>query len=152
MLQQAYESARAQGDVPWAWRAQCELARACGATKRPDAQAACDEARAVFAALLENVAEGDRERFRSAAEALMPQVRPPTARRAAKEAWEGLTERERDVAAQVTLGRTNREIADTLVLSERTVETHIGNVLRKLGFSSRAQIAAWGAQRGLIGD
>lgn len=152
VLQEAAESARVQGDLPWSWRARCELARVCGATKRPDAQAACDEARAVFATLLDGVDQSDRERFLAAAEAQLPQVRPPTARRAAKQEWEGLTERERDVAAQVTLGRSNREIAEALVLSERTVETHIGNVLRKLGFTSRAQIAAWGAQRGLSVD
>jgi DNA-binding CsgD family transcriptional regulator len=54
-----------------------------------------------------------------------------------------LTARERDVAAQVALGRTNREIADALYLSERTVETHVRNILGKLEFTSRAQIAVW---------
>jgi DNA-binding NarL/FixJ family response regulator/Tfp pilus assembly protein PilF len=152
VLQQAAESARVQGDLPWSWRARCALARACGPAKREEAQAACDEARAIFATLLDSIDASDRDRFIAAAESELPQMRPPTARRAAKQEWEGLTERERDVAAQVTLGRSNREIAEALVLSERTVETHIGNVLRKLGFSSRAQIAAWGAQRGLSAD
>ncbi len=76
-------------------------------------------------------------------------MRAPTARRAAKEEWGGLTEREREVATHVTRGRSNREIAEVLVLSERTVETHIGNILGKLGFASRSQIAVWGAERGL---
>jgi non-specific serine/threonine protein kinase len=56
---------------------------------------------------------------------------------------EVLTARERDVAAKIALGRTNREIADALYLSERTVETHVRNILGKLDFTSRAQIAAW---------
>ena len=67
VLQEAAESARVQGDVPWSWRARCELARACGMTKRAEMQAACDEARAVFATLLESVDESDRERFMAAA-------------------------------------------------------------------------------------
>ena len=54
-----------------------------------------------------------------------------------------LTPREREVAALVAAGRTNREIAADLVLAERTVETHVANILGKLGFSNRVQIAGW---------
>lgn len=64
----------------------------------------------------------------------------------------GLTARERQVAALVTQGKSNREIAGELVLSERTVENHVGNILSKLGFSSRAQVAAWGVEKGLGKD
>jgi DNA-binding NarL/FixJ family response regulator len=46
---------------------------------------------------------------------------------------------------------TNRQIAGRLVISQRTAEAHIENVLRKLGYTSRAQIAAWAAQAGLTG-
>ncbi|MEV7802300.1 AAA family ATPase [Microbispora sp. NPDC088329] len=53
----------------------------------------------------------------------------------------GLSQREREVARLVALGRTNREIADVLFLSTRTVETHVATVLRKLGVRSRTQIA-----------
>ena len=56
------------------------------------------------------------------------------------------------MAALVARGKSNREIADALVLGERTVQTHVGHILDKLGFSSRAQIAAWAAERGLTGD
>ncbi len=42
---------------------------------------------------------------------------------------------------------TNREIAETLVISQRTAEGHVERVLAKLGFGSRAQIAAWVAER-----
>ena len=49
----------------------------------------------------------------------------------------------------VAQGKTNREIADELVLGERTIETHVGNALSKLGFTSRAQIAAWAVGQGL---
>ncbi|MET8980066.1 LuxR C-terminal-related transcriptional regulator [Streptomyces sp. NPDC004539] len=56
-----------------------------------------------------------------------------------------LTHRERQVAALVARGMTNRRIAAELVLSPRTVDGHVDRILTKLGFSSRAQIAAWWA-------
>lgn len=62
----------------------------------------------------------------------------------------GLSPRERGVAREVAAGRSNREIAATLVVSERTVETHVQNILTKLGFHSRAQIAAWAVRTGLL--
>ena len=58
-----------------------------------------------------------------------------------------LTRRELDVARLVSLGQTNREIADALVITEGTVEVHIKHVLSKLGFRSRSQIASWVTQQ-----
>lgn len=55
----------------------------------------------------------------------------------------GLTRREREVAALVAQGLTNREIAARLFISERTAESHVEQIRNKLGFHSRAQIAAW---------
>jgi DNA-binding NarL/FixJ family response regulator len=52
-----------------------------------------------------------------------------------------LSPREREVARMLTEGRTNREIADGLFLSPRTVEQHVAKVLRKLGVRSRTEIA-----------
>jgi DNA-binding NarL/FixJ family response regulator len=57
-----------------------------------------------------------------------------------------LTPREWDVAKLVARGNFNRQIADELVVSERTVDTHVSHILRKLGLVSRAQIAAWVVQ------
>jgi DNA-binding CsgD family transcriptional regulator len=54
-----------------------------------------------------------------------------------------LTEREQQIARLVSQGLTNRQIAAIAHISERTAETHVRNILAKLGFSSRAQIAAW---------
>ncbi|WP_250305815.1 LuxR C-terminal-related transcriptional regulator [Streptomyces sp. A 4/2] len=53
-----------------------------------------------------------------------------------------LTRRERQVAALVSQGLTNREISERLVISKRTADAHVEHILAKLGFSSRAQIAA----------
>jgi DNA-binding NarL/FixJ family response regulator len=54
-----------------------------------------------------------------------------------------LAKREVDVARLVAEGLSNKQIAARLFTSERTVATHIGNILNKLGFNSRAQIASW---------
>jgi predicted ATPase/DNA-binding CsgD family transcriptional regulator len=54
-----------------------------------------------------------------------------------------LSSREWEVARLVTRGLTNREIAHTLVISERTVDAHVRHILDKLGFNSRTQVAAW---------
>ena len=61
----------------------------------------------------------------------------------------GLTRREIEVARLVTRGKSNREIAQDFVLSERTVESHVQHILTKLGFASRAEIAAWAVRNGL---
>jgi DNA-binding CsgD family transcriptional regulator len=54
-----------------------------------------------------------------------------------------LTSREIEVATLVAAGLTNRQIADRLVISERTAQNHVQHILTKLGFASRSQIAAW---------
>lgn len=54
-----------------------------------------------------------------------------------------LTRREREVAALVAEGLTNRQIAKRLFISERTAEHHVEQIRSKLGFHSRAQVAAW---------
>ena len=60
-----------------------------------------------------------------------------------------LTQREREIAALVASGLTNREIAGKLYLSVRTVEVHVDHILTKLGFRSRTQLAAWIHEEGL---
>jgi len=68
--------------------------------------------------------------------------------------WQGgpsasLTRREKEIAALVATGLTNREIAGQLYLSVRTVEVHVDHILSKLGFRTRTQLAAWMHQEGL---
>jgi DNA-binding CsgD family transcriptional regulator len=54
-----------------------------------------------------------------------------------------LSRREREVAKLVARGLTNRQIAEELVLSERTVENHVRNILKKLKLPSRSEVATW---------
>src|SRR5579875_510753 len=58
-----------------------------------------------------------------------------------------LTPRELEIAALVARGRSNKAIAEELVISPATVARHVANIMTKLGFRSRAQIAAWAAGR-----
>ena len=92
--------------------------------------------------------ESLRAQFLRAATAPIPPPRPLTARQATKRDSGGLTARESQVAALIAQGLSNRAIAAALVVSERTVTTHITSVLTKLGFASRAQIAAWVVEHG----
>jgi DNA-binding NarL/FixJ family response regulator len=62
----------------------------------------------------------------------------------------GLSAREQEVLGLVAAGRTNREIAAELVLSERTVERHVSNIFRKLGVSSRAAATAFAYEHRLL--
>jgi DNA-binding CsgD family transcriptional regulator len=74
-----------------------------------------------------------------------PTVRPgPTP---AGAAFAPLTRREWEVAQLVARGLTNRQIAEQLVLAETTVDRHVGNILAKLGFATRSQVAVWAAER-----
>ena len=61
-----------------------------------------------------------------------------------------LTRREQDVLERLTLGRTNREIAADLFISEKTASVHVSNIKSKLGANGRAEIAAIAVRLGLV--
>jgi DNA-binding NarL/FixJ family response regulator len=61
-----------------------------------------------------------------------------------------LTPREREILVLVAQGKSNRDVADTLVISERTARTHVSKVLAKLGLTSRTQAALWAVREGLV--
>jgi two-component system, NarL family, response regulator LiaR len=62
-----------------------------------------------------------------------------------------LTPRELEVLAELARGRANKAIAFELGVSERTVKTHVSNILGKLGFSDRTQAAVYAVEHGLVG-
>jgi DNA-binding CsgD family transcriptional regulator/tetratricopeptide (TPR) repeat protein len=83
--------------------------------------------------------------------ALLDSIAPPHASAQAAAGPERLTRRETEVANLIAQGLTNRQIAEDLVIAQRTVDTHVERILSKLGFASRAQVAAW-VVRQSVGD
>jgi DNA-binding NarL/FixJ family response regulator len=78
-------------------------------------------------------------------------ARPPSGRAAAPRRLPGgLSEREAEVLRLIAAGQTNRGIAAALVLSEKTVARHIGNIFGKLGVSSRAAATAFALREGVV--
>ena len=117
-------------------RARLQIARACDALGDTDgAEMELDAARAAFVAL---GATPDAVR----AEAL---VASPDEANAA-----GLTARELEVLALVATGMTNRQIAGTLVVSEKTVASHVSHIFTKLGVSSRSAATAYAYDHKLV--
>jgi DNA-binding CsgD family transcriptional regulator len=151
-LRAAQEAAHAQGLRPFQWRICISLGwlyqnQGC----QEDAEQVFSSAQTVIEELAANVAdEQQRKQFLSQATAMLPQKRALTPGRAAKEAFGGLTAREREVATLIAQGRMNREIAEDLVVSERTVESHVSNIMYKLGVQSRRQIRVWAIEKGLV--
>jgi DNA-binding CsgD family transcriptional regulator len=150
-LQAAQAGAVKQDLRPLLWRITVDLGNLYRAERRDE------EAEHTFATaqeLIEDLAApitdtALRAHFLQQATALLPHQEPLSPRRAAKRAFGGLTEREREVAALIAQGKASREIADILVVNSRTIEKHIENILSKLGFTSRAQIAVWASEKGL---
>ena len=66
-----------------------------------------------------------------------------------KEKYGGLTAREREAAVLIAQGKSNREIAEEMTISIKTVETYVTRILKKLGFESRVQIATWAIENDL---
>lgn len=108
--------------------------------KDTDADALC---RAIKAA-----AQGQVQLAPEAAARLMREVRAPEPKSA--QPGETLTERETDVLKLVAQGRANKEIAAELGIGEKTVKTHVSNLLGKLGVQSRTQAALYAARVGLV--
>ena len=69
---------------------------------------------------------------------------------ASEDELDALTPREREVMRLIARGYTYREAADALVLSVRTIETHVSSVLRKTQLSNRRELARWAASRRLV--
>ena len=143
-FQSAHDLALAYGARPLQWRIGLSLARLHHSQKHyRQADQYLKEAQIV----VDELAAGIPERplaavFKQNAMALMGQP--------LKVETGGLTQRECEVAVLIAQGKSNRQIAESLVLGERTVETHVGNILSKLDFASRSQVAAWVVEHGLV--
>ena len=88
-------------------------------------------------------ADGQVQLSPKAAARLMREVRAP-------ESPETLTERETEVLRLLAQGQSNKEIAQSLTIGEKTVKTHVSNILSKLGVPSRTQAAVYGVRIGLV--
>jgi predicted ATPase/DNA-binding CsgD family transcriptional regulator len=150
-LEEARLGALARQERPLLWQVHRALGRQHRHLRQEDlAQRNFTSAREGIASLASTIDDGYlREHFLHAALSTLPREKPVTASRLAKEVFGGLTEREREVVRLIAEGKSNREIADALVVTKRTIETHINNILYKLGFSSRTQIVLWAVERGL---
>lgn len=150
ILQEALGASQKQNTPPMTWRLYAALARLeHAAGRRDEAQTAQKRALQIIetlAATIPEVALADR--FKQRALTQISQERAPTAHKTQIE-FGGLTGREREVAALISQGKSNRAIAEQFVVSERTVEKHVENIMSKLGFDARTQIAAWAVETGL---
>ncbi|AHG92681.1 protein kinase (plasmid) [Gemmatirosa kalamazoonensis] len=152
-LGMARDDALAQGAVPLLWRIDAAVGAVhLGQRHRVEARRAFDAARSAAGRLVADVDEPALlAGFRALVDRLAPAPPARTRRQAAKAAHGGLTRRERETAALVARGKSNRAIARLLGIAERTVESHVAAALAKLGFSSRAQLAVWATRQGLVG-
>lgn len=82
---------------------------------------------------------------RGQAQAVRIALGEPTPRRATASGNGGLTDREREIAALVAQGLTSAQIGAQLRIGQRTVDVHVGNIMKKLGINRRAAIANWAA-------
>nr|HET6900943.1 AAA family ATPase [Ktedonobacteraceae bacterium] len=146
--------AEALGARPRQWRICIALGNLYQTRERnTEAEQAFATARSLIEALAAPITdELLRDNFLQQAMAMFPHSRPLSPKQVAKQAYGGLTAREREVAALLAQGKFNREIANVLVLSERTVETHVSNIMLKLNLTSRRQIASWAIEKGLTAN
>ena len=150
-FEEAKRGAKTRHDRSILWRVQRSFGQLYHRLKREEqAQGEYSASREVIEALAATIDETAlREHFLRTALASLPQGKPLSPQAVTSSVYGGLSTREREVAALVAQGSTNREIATHLVVSERTAEAHVSNILVKLGFTTRAQIAAWAVEKGL---
>ncbi len=79
-------------------------------------------------------------------------LRAGVERKPSQEAEDALSPREGEVLQLVAQGATNKEIGDSLFISENTVKTHLRNIMEKLHLANRSQAAAYAVKRGLVPD
>ncbi|MGQ0600558.1 MAG: helix-turn-helix transcriptional regulator [Anaerolineales bacterium] len=149
VLRGAADSAATHDARGLEWRARAALARlyrAQGRTEDAEREAAAGQT-IIEACAVSLGDEGLRANYIHRARESFPSIPALTARQSARKAFGGLTAREWEVAVRVAQGKANRMIAAELVVSERTVEKHVENIMGKLGFDSRVQVAVWASAK-----
>jgi DNA-binding CsgD family transcriptional regulator/tetratricopeptide (TPR) repeat protein len=152
LLYSARDEAQRKGQRPLLWRIYVTLGKLYRAEARlGQAEEASAMANTIIQELANTVADEELRRiFLHNASAQLPTHPQPSPRTAAKQAFGGLTEREREVAVLIAQGKSSRAIADELIVSERTIEKHVERIMSRLGFTSRVQIATWVVEKGLL--
>jgi len=139
VLAAAADAAAQQEHLPILWRTYSALARLYHSRQQLKARdQVISQAQQVVAILTQPLTDA------ALADSLRQMVRnhlPQSTKRRTTSG--GLTRREHEVATLLAQGQSNALIAATLILSERTIEKHVENIMNKLGFDSRVQIAAW---------
>jgi DNA-binding CsgD family transcriptional regulator/tetratricopeptide (TPR) repeat protein len=150
----ARDHARTFGARSLLWRIEEQLGHAwLGLKDRTNARIAFTSARRTIDELSTAIDDSEiRSIFWTIATSRTPETAGSTPLQVAKHSSGGLTRRQRQVAALVAAGKANREIAESLSISERTVESHVSAILATLGLQSRAQIVAWCLEHDLAPD
>lgn len=153
---EAEAAASTLGLRPLRWRIQATLGRVhWSAGRRAAARAAYDAARTLIDELAAGLPKAHQPAFRRGALARLPHLQRATDRPLRTRLPDGLTRREAEVLRLLADGHDNRAIAQTLVLSERTVEGHIAAIYTKIGAAgrtARATAAAYALRHGLAGN
>jgi DNA-binding CsgD family transcriptional regulator len=152
LLMEAIQATEAAGLRSQTWRARAAYARLLRLLgRRDEAEQEIQSARTLISELAAPIVDDIlRTSFLERAFRHIPRTGLASERRAAKQAFGGLTGREREVAGWIGEGLSNRAIAERLVVSERTIETYASSILAKLGFTARTQIAAWAVTHGVL--
>lgn len=99
---------------------------------------------------IRTVASGDAYLYPSATKRLMGEYLDQLRSGSVKERPDLLSDREKEIVSLVAMGYSNKEIAEQLIISVKTVETHKSHVMEKLGFKSRPELVKYAMKKGLL--
>jgi DNA-binding CsgD family transcriptional regulator len=144
----AASTLRTRAGAPLLPRGQAKLDQVLAPARAALARDAADEAWQAGRALTQDEVIAAALTITEPAEPLSAPAASPSA--PAGPAASTLTRREQEVAVLIARGLRNREIAEALVITEGTAASHVVHILNKLGYGSRAQVAAWAVETGLV--
>ena len=145
VLKEAQRGAEEDEARPFLWQIHADLAQLRHFLhQKNQARSELAEAQKIIRSLAATLEDPEqRENFIQNADSKLPILNPAFSRNGTSSQFGGLTAREQEIALLISEGKSNGEIGNALVISKRTVTTHVTHILFKLGFHSRAQIAAW---------